>query len=72
MSILGKLGGLEAGEALVRLAFVEVLEAEGRASDAARAREIARERLRERAGRIVDPLLRARFLAIPEHRELND
>ncbi len=70
MSILGRLGGLEAGEALVRLAFVEVLAAEGRTSESQRARAIGRERLSQRAARIVDPALRGRFLAIPEHREL--
>ncbi len=70
MGTLGKLGGLEAGEALVRLAHVEVLAAEGRASESARARTIARDRLIARAGRIHDGELRQRFLAIPEHAEL--
>lgn len=67
MALLRQLGGLEAGECLVRLSHIEVLEAEGRMSDARRAASIAQNLIRSRASAILDPFIRAQFLAIPEH-----
>jgi eukaryotic-like serine/threonine-protein kinase len=68
MRILGPLGGLEEGEALVRLVFAESLDAidEG---DAARAALLAaEERLLARAARIDNPAWRSSFLEqVPEN-----
>jgi tetratricopeptide (TPR) repeat protein len=62
--ILAEVGGIEEGEALVRLMVVETRLASG---DRVRAREVARiahARILERAARITDPVWRASFLAI--------
>ncbi|MBL8722010.1 MAG: serine/threonine protein kinase [Myxococcales bacterium] len=67
MALLRQLGGLEAGECLVRLSHIEVLETEGRAADARRAASIAQNQIRLRAAAILDPFIRAQFMAIPEH-----
>lgn len=67
MALLRQLGGLEAGECLVRLSHIEVLETEGRAADARRAASIAQNQIRLRATAILDPFIRAQFMAIPEH-----
>ena len=61
-------GSVEEGEALVRLAHAEALEAAGRRGEALAARAAARARLLERAARLRDPGLRERFLTqVPDH-----
>jgi tetratricopeptide (TPR) repeat protein len=68
MSIVSALGGLEEGEALVRLAHAEVLLACGDEAAARAALGAARERLLARAAKIQDPARRASLLAnVPEH-----
>ena len=65
-AILESLGGLDEGESLVRLAWAESLAANGRRDEANRALADAKTRLEARAARIVDPALRASFLASVE------
>jgi tetratricopeptide (TPR) repeat protein len=69
MTKLEELGSLEEGDAAVRLALAEALEATG---DGAAARTViasARDRLLARAAAIADPHWRRSFLeAVPEHR----
>jgi tetratricopeptide (TPR) repeat protein len=61
-------GGLEEGEALVRLVHAEALDAAGQPGEAGAARAAAHARLLERAARIRDPDIRERFLRqVPEH-----
>jgi serine/threonine protein kinase/tetratricopeptide (TPR) repeat protein len=68
LTMIDELGTIEEGDALVRLAHVEVLEAMGRDEDATRAREAARRHLLTRAARIDDDARRAKFLEnVPEH-----
>jgi tetratricopeptide (TPR) repeat protein len=68
---LEALGKLDEGEAMVHLAFVEVLRARGDHGAADAARDIARERILGRAAQIVDPRLRDAFLHdVPEHAQL--
>ena len=57
-----RLGGIEEGEALVRLAYAEALWAGGDREAARRAIEEARARLLARAARLGDEALRGRFL----------
>ena len=66
--MLEQLGGIDDGDALIRLTHAEALEAAGEhaAARAAIAKAVAR--LEERAGRIADPAWRAGFLEhVPEH-----
>jgi serine/threonine protein kinase/tetratricopeptide (TPR) repeat protein len=66
-AILASLGGLEEGEALIRLVWAEALEAEDAAAARAAIAE-ARERLLARAAKIADPALRQSFLErVPEN-----
>ncbi len=63
---LGRLGEIEEGESMVRLAFAEALDQSGRRDDARRALAVAHQRLLERADRIEEPAWRHRFLhAVP-------
>jgi tetratricopeptide (TPR) repeat protein/tRNA A-37 threonylcarbamoyl transferase component Bud32 len=65
---LDRLGGIDDGEAIIRLTHAEALAAAGRADDARAALARARARLLERAARFTDPLLRASFLErVPEN-----
>lgn len=69
IDILRELGGLDAGEAFLRLVHAEALAACGRPGEAEVFMEAAREKLRERAERIVDPAWRRSFLErVPENR----
>ncbi|HWO26111.1 MAG TPA: protein kinase [Kofleriaceae bacterium] len=68
MQLLEPLGGLEEGEALVRLVFAEALDAIGERAAARAALSAAAERLLARAARIDDPAWRASFLEeVPEN-----
>jgi tetratricopeptide (TPR) repeat protein len=68
MEIVDRLGGIEEGEALVRLVHAEVMAAAGQQAEAARAIFAARKRLLERAHRIADPAWRKSFLErLPDH-----
>jgi tetratricopeptide (TPR) repeat protein len=63
---LERLGEIEEGESMVRLAFAEALEQAGRREDARRALGVAHQRLLARAQRIEDPAWCHRFLhAVP-------
>jgi hypothetical protein len=63
---LERLGEIEEGESMVRLAFAEALEQSGSRDDARRALAIAHQRLLARAERIEEPAWRNRFLrAVP-------
>jgi eukaryotic-like serine/threonine-protein kinase len=62
MAILDRLGGLDEGEALVRLVHAEALDAVGDHDAARAAIASARERLDEVAAKIADPAWRASFL----------
>jgi tetratricopeptide (TPR) repeat protein len=61
-ALLQELGGIEEGEALVRLSYAEALDAAGRRDDARAAIAAARARLHERAAKIGDAEMRERFL----------
>ncbi len=65
--LLDELGGIEEGEALIRLAFAEALAAAGPPDEARAAAHAARARLDARAARIIDPDIRRSFLAVPEN-----
>jgi tetratricopeptide (TPR) repeat protein len=68
IGVVEALGGIEAGEALIRLAYTEALLANGKAEAGAESAAVARERLLERAARIRDPRWRESFLtAVPEN-----
>jgi tetratricopeptide (TPR) repeat protein len=70
MTELDALGGIEEGEAFVRLVHAKALAASGAAVNAAIALSASRDRLLARAGNIADASQRGRFLhAIPENRE---
>jgi hypothetical protein len=61
-------GGVEEGEAIIRLTHAECLAAAGHAERASAAIAAAGDRLLERAARIADPRWRESFLRnIPEH-----
>ena len=63
---LERLGEIQEGESMVRLAFAEALEQSGRREDARRALAVAHQRLLARAQRIEDPAWCHRFLhAVP-------
>jgi tetratricopeptide (TPR) repeat protein len=63
---LERLGEIEEGESMVRLAFAEALEQSGRRDEARRALAVAHQRLLARAERIAEPAWRHRFLhAVP-------
>lgn len=69
-ALLDELGSIEDGEALTRLAFVEVMAACGDLPAAERALARAKERLAERAAKISNVELRRCFLEnVPDHRE---
>jgi len=66
--LLQQVGGLDEGEAVVRLIHAEALHATGRQADAVSAIHAARDRLLERAERIRDEALRRSFLEhVPEN-----
>jgi hypothetical protein len=68
MALCDALAGMEEGEARLRLALAESLDATGDRAAADRAVRAAYERLQARAGRIDDAARRATFLArVPEH-----
>ena len=68
MDLLERLGGVEEGEALIRLVYMSSLAREGDAGAARAAAREARERLQERAERIANPSWRRSFLNdVPEH-----
>lgn len=70
MDLLTALGGIDDGEALVRLAYAETLNANGRTDEARKAGASARERLLERAAKIESPDWREDFVRnIPENAE---
>jgi len=63
---LERLGEIEEGESMVRLAFAEAFEQSGARDDARRALAVAHQRLLARAERIEEPAWRTRFLhAVP-------
>jgi ATP/maltotriose-dependent transcriptional regulator MalT len=65
---LESLGGLEEGEALVRLVYAEAIQASGDRREFTLAAIAASERLLARADKISDPSWRDRFLsAVPDH-----
>ncbi len=64
MNLLTSLGGVDSGEALIRLTYAEALFAVGDEADARVAIAAARDRLLARAARIGDATLRERFLTI--------
>ncbi|MCE9577624.1 MAG: protein kinase [Deltaproteobacteria bacterium] len=65
---LERLGGIDDGEAFIRLTHADALRAVGRIDEADAILALARARLRERADRIADPALRASFLReVPEN-----
>ncbi len=65
---LERLGGIEEGDALVRLTFAEALDAAGEPGRAGAAVASARDRLLARAARIADPDQRRTFLTeVPEN-----
>jgi hypothetical protein len=69
--LVEQLGGLDEGEELVRLTYVEALAAAGRAHEADAVLDAARVRFAAKAQRIRDPALRASFAArVPEHARL--
>ncbi len=64
---LVELGGIDDGDAVIRLALVEALRAVA-SDEAAAAAVAARDHLLARAARIADPQVRQRFVAaVPEH-----
>jgi tetratricopeptide (TPR) repeat protein len=68
MRILESIGGVEEGEALIRLVHVKALEATGNAAEARHHAAEAQARLRVRAARIVDLRHRRTFLQeVPEN-----
>jgi tetratricopeptide (TPR) repeat protein len=68
MTIGAALAGLEEGEARLRLALAECLDAAGEREEAHLALRVAHERLQSRAARIDDAALRRSFLErVPEH-----
>jgi tetratricopeptide (TPR) repeat protein len=67
-SVLAELGGIEDGDALVRLVRYEVLDAIGETDRALKVLAAARDRLLDRAAAIGEPDLRASFLDnVPDH-----
>jgi tetratricopeptide (TPR) repeat protein len=67
IAILDRLGGVDEGEALIRLVYCEAALALGRVDAARPVLERARARLLERAEKIRDERLRASMLLVPEH-----
>jgi hypothetical protein len=68
MELCERLGGLEEGEALVRLTYAEALAACGRAAEAAAAARAAHARLIRSAATIREHAVRAAYFeAVPEH-----
>jgi tetratricopeptide (TPR) repeat protein len=68
MDLLTSLGGVDTGEALIRLTYAESLSAVGRPTEATAVLAAARDRLLERAARIGDAGLRRQFLeVVPEN-----
>jgi tetratricopeptide (TPR) repeat protein len=66
--LLERLGAIEEGEAVVRLALAEALDASGDRLGSQAVLAAARQRLLDRAARISDPEHRQRFLSqVPEH-----
>ncbi len=67
-ALLEELGSVEDGEAMARLAFVEINEAVGSSQVAREELAKARDRLLARADKIADPELRRSFLScVPEN-----
>jgi tetratricopeptide (TPR) repeat protein len=65
---LHELGGIEEGEALIRLTHAEALEAGGRHEEAVTVIDEARRRLLDQAGKLGDAAMREDFLrAVPEN-----
>jgi tetratricopeptide (TPR) repeat protein len=68
MELLADIGGVEEGEAVIRLAFAEALDAAGATERAHRAIQDAREHLMARAAKIDEPEWRQSFLEnVPEN-----
>ncbi len=68
MELLDRLGGVEEGEALIRLMLMSALAREGDTKAACEAAQEARDRLQLRADRIANPSWRRSFLSdVPEH-----
>jgi tRNA A-37 threonylcarbamoyl transferase component Bud32/tetratricopeptide (TPR) repeat protein len=65
--VLEASGGIDWGDAFVRLTYVNALNATGQHEEARAKAEQAAQRLEESAGRIDDPRARASFLALPDH-----
>ena len=69
MEMLEQLGGIDDGEAIIRVTLAESLAATGAHDEARRAITSARQRLLLRAEQIVDERLRRAFLeVVPENR----
>jgi serine/threonine protein kinase len=68
MEILESLEGVEEGEALIRLVYIQALEANGDHGEAQRRAAEAEERLRVRAEKVSDPRYKRSFLEhVPEN-----
>jgi tetratricopeptide (TPR) repeat protein len=68
MALFEQLGGIEEGEALVRLVYAEALQVSGDTGGARLAITTARARLLERAEKLRDPAFRTSFLErVPDH-----
>jgi hypothetical protein len=67
-AMLDEMGGVDEGEALIRLTYARCLHAAGALPEAKAAIVLARERLHERASLIEAPELRRSFLEqLPDH-----
>jgi hypothetical protein len=62
MQLLEQMGGIDGGEAIIRLSWAEALAATGDVPQARRALDTARARLKAIAEKIGDPALRRQFL----------
>jgi tetratricopeptide (TPR) repeat protein len=68
MALFDQLGGIEEGEALVRLSYAEALEASGDHAGACAAIAVARTQLLARAEKLREPTFRKSFLErVPDH-----
>jgi hypothetical protein len=73
MDLLGRLGGLEEGESLIRAVYALALRAAGNDAEGREVIHAARATLLARAERIRDPEWRQRFIAaVPENARVMD
>jgi len=68
LTLLDSLGGVDEGEARIRLSYAGALDLAGESTEARRMALAARDRLLERAAKIVDPRFRRGFIErVPDH-----